>query len=70
MPKHGNSIIHTITERSRSDRNDSACFQRWGLLKTLTSKMPSRWPKNGPKMTPKWFKIAQIAQDSPKNKAL
>ena len=36
-------------------------FQGWGLLKTLTSKMPSRWPKNGPKMTPKWFQIAQIA---------
>ena len=31
------------------------------FLKTVNSKMPSRWPKSGPKMTPKWFKIAQIA---------
>ena len=48
----------------------SEIFRDGAFYKTLTSKMPSRWPKNGPKMTPKWFKIAQIAQDSPKNKAL
>ena len=54
-------------QKNRSDGNE---FLASGLPKIFTSKMPSRWPKNGPKMTPKWFKIAQIAQDSPKNKAL
>jgi len=34
-------------EKSRSDRLDWPVFLRvWGLLKTLTSKMSSRWPKN------------------------
>ena len=29
-----------------------------------------KMPKNGPNMIQKWFKIAQIVKDSPKNKAL
>ena len=70
-PKLGQKVVEKWTQKwakqtrflcskYRSDRLDSEAFLRpWGLLKTLTSKMSSRWPKNCSrclKTVPKWFK--------------
>ena len=69
MTENGNSIIHTITEEKSLWPLPWGVFLRpWGLLKTLLEdalkiahRIKKSKAKNGPKMIPKWFKIAQIA---------
>ena len=68
MTENGNSIIHTITEEKSLWPFLGCVFEAMGPSKNVTwrclkDSLPDKngSAKNGPKMIPKWFKIAQIA---------